>query len=136
MSLAKELDWIDATAQAELVRNREVSPQELIVAAIERIERINPQINAVVTTMYICALDAANGEIPPGAFAGVPFLLKDLQAAYEGVRMTSGSNYLRDFAPSSDSDLVKRYKRAGLIVVGKTNTPEFGILPTTFSQGT
>ena len=131
MSLAKELDWIDATAQAELVRNREVSPQELIAAAIERIERINPQINAVVTTMYDRALDAANGEIPPGAFAGVPFLLKDLQAAYEGVRMTSGSNYLRDFAPNGDSDLVKRYKRAGLVVVGKTNTPEFGILPTT-----
>ena len=108
MSLAKELDWIDATAQAELVRNREVSPQELIVAAIERIERVNPQINAVVTPMYDRALDAAKGEIPPGAFAGVPFLLKDLQAAYEGVRMTSGSNYLRDFAPSGDSDLVKR----------------------------
>src|SRR5215210_5334548 len=123
MSLAKELDWIDATAQAELVRNREVNPRELIVAAIERIERINPQINAVVTTMYDKALDAANGAIPPGGFAGVPFLLKDLQAAYQGVRMTSGSNYLRDFVPNGDSDLVKRYKRAGLIVIGKTNTP-------------
>lgn len=131
MSLAKDMKWLDGIAQAELIHKREISPQELVEAAIECIERINPQINAVITTMYDQAMDVANGEISPGTFAGVPFLLKDLQAAYAGVRMTSGSNYLRDFVPNGDSDLVKRYKRAGLIIIGKTNTPEFGILPTT-----
>lgn len=131
MSLADQCAWFDATAQAELVRKREVTSAELVAAAIERIERVNPQLNAVVTPMYEQARSNAASELPDAPFAGVPFLLKDLQAAYEGVRMTAGSRYLRDFAPNGDSELVKRYKRAGLIVVGKTNTPEFGILPTT-----
>jgi len=131
MSFVEELSNLSAIAQAKLVRDKLVSPRELVEAAVERIERVNPLLNAVVTKMYEQALKTANSEIPRGPFTGVPFLLKDLQAAYEGVPMTSGSNFLRDFAPNSDSDLVKRYKRAGLIVVGKTNTPEFGILPTT-----
>lgn len=131
MSLAEELSGLSAIAQARLVREKLVSPQELVEAVIDLIERVNPQINAIVTKMFDQARSAANAEIPPGPFAGVPFLLKDLQAAYQGVPMTSGSNFLRDFAPSADSELVNRYKRAGLIVIGKTNTPEFGILPTT-----
>src|SRR5213078_2923336 len=77
---------------------------------------------------------AATGNMPDGPFTGVPFLLKDLLAAYAGVRMTSGSAFLRDFVPPHDSELVARLKRAGLIIVGKTNTPEFGILPTTEPQ--
>lgn len=131
MSLAEELSGLSAIAQAKLVREKRVSPRELVEAVIDHIERVNPQINAIVTKMFDQALNAANGEIPPGPFAGVPFLLKDLQAAYQGVPMTSGSNFLRDFAPNGDSELVKRHKLAGLIVIGKTNTPEFGILPTT-----
>lgn len=131
MSFKMELAGLDATAQAELVRHNSVSSRELVEAVIEQIEQVNPQINAVITKMYDQALEAARSEISEGTFSGVPFLLKDLQAAYEGVRMTSGSNYLRDFIPNGDSELVKRYKRAGLIIVGKTNTPEFGILPTT-----
>lgn len=131
MSLSSELAVLDATAQAELVRKREVKPIELIDAAIDRIERVNPQINAVITPMYDEARAAANGELPDGPFTGVPFLLKDLLAAYAGVRMTSGSAFLRDFVPTHDSELVARYKRAGLVVVGKTNTPEYGIMPTT-----
>ena len=131
MSLSSELASRDATAQAELVRKKEVKPIELIDAAIDRIERINPQINAVVTPMYDQARAAASNPLPDGPFTGVPFLLKDLLAAYAGVPMTSGSAFLRDFVPPHDSELVARYKRAGLIVVGKTNTPEYGILPTT-----
>jgi amidase len=122
---------LDATAQAELVRKKEVKPIELVDAAIERIERVNPQINAVITPMYEQARAAANGELPDGPFTGVPFLLKDLLAAYAGVRMASGSAFLKDFVPDHDSELVARYKRAGLVVVGKTNTPEYGIMPTT-----
>jgi amidase len=134
MPKLNELAWLDATGQADLVRKREVKPIELVEAAIERIERLNPQLNAVVTSMYEEARNVANGSLPDGAFPGVPFLLKDLQAPYRGVKMTAGSRYLADFVPDLDSELVKRYKRAGLIVVGKTNTPELGVLPTTEPQ--
>ena len=121
----------DATALADLVRRKEVTPLELVDATIEGIERINPALNAVVTPMYDEARAAASGEIPDGPFRGVPYLLKDLLASYKGVRMTAGSRFLLDYVPDHDSTLVARLKRAGLIVVGKTNTPEFGILPTT-----
>jgi len=131
MSLSHELAWIDATTQAELVRKKEVTPTELVEAAIERIERVNPQLNAVVAKLYDEARADARSELPNGAFTGVPFLLKDLQAAYRGAPMTCGSKYLQDFKPDHDNALVSRYKRAGLIVVGKTNTPELGIMPTT-----
>ncbi len=125
---------LDATAQAELVRRKEVKPIELVDAAMERIERLNPAINAVVTPMYEEAQTVARGELPDGPFTGVPFLLKDIFASYGGVRMTSGSVFLRDHVPDHDSELVKRYKRAGLIILGKTNTPEFGLVPTTEPQ--
>jgi amidase len=81
--------------------------------------------------MYAEARDLAVDALPQGPFTGIPFLLKDLQAAYRGVPMTAGSNFLRDFKPDQDNTLVKRYKHAGLVVIGKTNTSEFGILPTT-----
>jgi len=135
MALINELGWLDATAQAELVRTKEVKPIELVDAAIERIESVNPAINAVIRPMYDLARAAAKRPLADGAlagpFAGVPYLLKDLLAAYAGVEMNSGSALLRDFVPDYDSELVVRLKRAGLIVVGKTNTPEFGIVPTT-----
>jgi amidase len=129
-----ELAAMDATAQAELVRRGEASPVELVEAAIERIERLNPPINAVVTTMFDDALDGARGELPDGPFKGVPYLLKDLTATYAGIRMTGGSAFLADFVPPIDSELVRRLKRAGFVVVGKTNTPELGIAPTTESH--
>lgn len=122
---------LDATAQAELVRRREVKPIELVDAAIERIERLNPTINAVITPMYEEARTVANSELPEGPFTGVPFLLKDLFAPYAGVRMAFGSAFLRDNVPDHDSELVARHKRAGLIILGKTNAPEFGLIPTT-----
>lgn len=131
MPNSDEFARLDATAQAALVRTKEVKPIELVDAAIERIERVNPQINAVVTKMYEQARVAANAALPDAPFAGVPFLLKDLLAAFNGVPMSFGSKYLKDFKPDHDSELVARYKRAGLLVVGKTNTPEFGLLPTT-----
>ncbi|HMD96199.1 MAG TPA: amidase [Terriglobia bacterium] len=131
MPTLDELAFLDATALADLVRRKEVKPIELVDATIERIERVNPKLNAVVAPMYDQARAAAQDDIPDGPFGGVPFLLKDLVAAYAGVRMTSGSAFLRDFVPDHDSELVRRQKRAGLIVVGKTNAPEFGILCTT-----
>ncbi len=134
MALAEELAALDAIAQAELVRRGEIRPMELMEAAIARAERVNPALNAIVTPLYDRARAAARGELPDGPFRGVPFLLKDLVASYAGVRMTSGSAFLRDYVPDHDSELVSRFRRAGLVVFGKTNTPEFGILPTTEPQ--
>ncbi len=81
--------------------------------------------------MYEQARAAARGPIPAGPFAGVPFLLKDLLAFYKGVPITFGTKNLRNYVPDHDSELVSRYKKSGLIVLGKTNTPELGLLPTT-----
>jgi amidase len=131
MSKFEQLTEMDATAQAELVRRGEVKPVELVEAAIGRAELINPKLNAIITPMYEDAREAAEGSLPDGPFRGVPFLLKDLLATYAGVRMSWGSRFLRDFVPDHDSELVIRLKRAGLVILGKTNTPEFGILPTT-----
>jgi amidase len=131
MPKSDELAFLDATAQAELVRNKEIKPIELVDAAIERIERLNPKLNAVVTPLYDQAREAAKGKLPKGPFKGVPFVIKDLGATYGGVRQTSGTAFAKDFVPPHDSELVVRQKKAGLVIVGKTNTPELGILPTT-----
>ncbi len=126
-----EFSLIDATAMAELVRKKEVQPIELVDAAIKRIERLNPVLNAVITPMFDQAREKAKGELPDGPFTGVPFLLKDALAALKGVRLTAGAEIMKDYVSKHDSELVARQKRAGLIVLGKTNTPEFGLLPTT-----
>lgn len=126
-----DLASLDATAQADLVRRKEVKPIELVDATIERIERVNPQLNAVILPLYDQAREAAKGPLPDGPFVGVPYLLKDIIASYAGVPLTSGSAFTKDFIPDHDSELVCRLKRAGLIILGKTNTPELGLLPTT-----
>ena len=129
-----ELCRLDATAQAELVRARLASPAELLEAAIERIERLNPHLNAVVTPLFDQAR-ATLGSVPlDGPFGGVPFLVKDLIATCAGVRQTEGSVLLSDSVAEADSELVSRYRRAGLVIVGKTNTPEFGGMPVTEGQ--
>jgi amidase len=125
---------LDATAQAELVRRKEVKPIELVDAAISRIERLNPKLNAVVDHWFDEARQQAQGPLPQGPFTGVPFLIKDLISAYAGKRLSSGSRFFADLVAPHDSELIQRYKRAGLVIVGKTNLPEFGILPTTEPQ--
>lgn len=129
MTLADETAFMDATAQAELVRKGEVKPLELVDAAIERVEKVNPALNAVVTPMYDIARERAGGDLPDGPFKGVPFLLKDLIAAYAGVPLTFASRFLSDYVPDRDCELVIRQKKAGLITIGKANASEFGILP-------
>jgi amidase len=128
-----ELACLDAMAQAELVRNKQVKPIELVDAALSRIARLNPQINSVVTPMYEQARAYAMDErnLPDGPFRGVPYLLKDLLSACAGVPLTSGCSFLRDYVPNRDSELVARLKRSGLIILGKTNTPELGLVATT-----
>jgi len=134
MAKMDEFISFDATGLAALVRQKQVKAIELIDASIERIERLNPTLNAVVTPMYEQAREAATGRYSDGPFSGVPFLLKDLGAPCVGVVMTMGSAFMRKFVPDHDNELVARLKRAGLIIVGKTNTPELGILPTTEPQ--
>ena len=126
-----ELASLDATAQAELVRRREVTPLELLEAAIARVEKVNPAINAVVFKMYDQARATARAPLPAGPLSGVPFLVKDFLAEYAGVPFTEGTAYLGKYIPTEDSELVRRYKRAGLVFLGKTNTPELAVGPTT-----
>ncbi|HEX6054044.1 MAG TPA: amidase [Gemmatimonadaceae bacterium] len=126
-----EYERYDGLGLAELVRRGEVSPRELVEAAIERIEARNPAINAVVHRMYDEALATAAGPVGDGPFAGVPFLLKDLVSWYAGTPVTSGSRILSRFIAPHDTEIVRRYRRSGVIVLGKTNTPEFGLTPFT-----
>ena len=97
-----DLATLDATAQAELVRKRDLQPADLVEAAIERIERLNPMLNAVITPMYDRALEQARGPLPEGPFTGVPYLLKDLGAQVAGVRYTEGSRFLAGFVAGRD----------------------------------
>jgi amidase len=129
-----EIAFKDATALAELVRSKQVSALELVNGAIERIERLNPTLNAVIHPLFEQALATASAPLP-GPFSGVPFVLKDLAAECRGTPLTDGSGFAAGrYVSSADSELVRRYKSAGLVVLGKTNTSEFGLLPTTEPQ--
>ena len=124
-----EMSNYDGLGLAALVRSGDVAPLDLVDEVIARIERVNPQLGAVVTPMYDEARRLAQGPLPDGPFTGVPFLLKDLLAAYAGVPLRSGSRFYRDYVPTSDSEIIRRYKAAGLIAVGKTATSELGVVP-------
>jgi len=126
-----EYEQFDALGLAELVRRREVSPRELVQAAIERIDARNPRLNAVIHRLYEDAFAAADGPGGTGPFAGVPFLLKDLVSWYAGAPVRSGSRILDGFIAPHDTEIVRRYRRSGVIILGKTNTPEFGLTPFT-----
>jgi amidase len=129
-----ELAHLDATAQADLVRRGALQPIEVVDAAIARIERVNPQLNAVITPLFDKARAAArSAHLPNGPFRGVPTLLKDLGAHSAGDPFHAGMRFLRTLrwvAPDA-SYLAARLQAAGFIVLGKTNTPELGLLPTT-----
>lgn len=131
--MSDETAGLDATAMAELVSSGEVSPQELVGAAIKRAEKLNPELNAIIHPFYDEAMEAAAGDLPDGPFRGVPFLRKDLGAALAGEPLHMGNRLLKeiDFRSPFDSTLALRFRDAGLVTIGKTNTPEFGIVPTT-----
>lgn len=126
-----EYELFDGLGLAELVKKGEVSSLELIESAIARIENKNPKINAVIFKMYDEARATAQQPIPNGLFQGVPFLLKDILADCEGSPMHCGSSFMQGYLSQNDSELVRRYKKAGLIILGKTNLPEFGLSPVT-----
>ncbi len=118
----------DAVGLAELIRSREVSPVELLEAAFARLEEVNPQLNAVIRTYETRAREEA-GLVRPGEqpFAGVPLLLKDISQSLEGEFLTSGSRLFSEHRALRNSNFVTRLRDAGFIIIGHTNTPEFGL---------
>jgi amidase len=126
-----EYDRLDALALAALVARREVTPLELLEAALERADARNPALNAIVARYDDEARARAAGPLPAGPLSGVPFLLKDLLAAWRGHPLTASSRLLEGFVPDEDSEVVRRLLRAGLVLFGQTNTPELGIMGTT-----
>jgi amidase len=131
MHYKNELDDLDATAMADLVRAGEISALELVDNSIYRCEQVNGLLNAVITEMFDDARQKASKKIPDGPFAGVPFLMKDFAAEVAGVAFQEGSCFLKDYIPSQDSEIYTRFCRSGLITIGKTNLPEFAIGVTT-----
>jgi amidase len=131
-----EYEKFDGLGLVELVRKRQVTRAELLEEAIARAERANPKINAIITPLY----EEARREIAASSthdtarllpFAGLPFLLKDLDAGMGGAPSSAGSRFLAGYRPPHDAEIVRRFRRAGAVVFGKTNTPELGILPYT-----
>ncbi len=131
MARFTEYDSYDGLGLAELVRRGQITPLELVEEAIARIEAVNPRINAVIHKFYDDARAQAKGKLPDGPFAGVPFLLKDLAAALAGKPLESGTRFYKGWKPDRNSELVNRFLASGVIVVGKSNSPEFGMLPST-----
>jgi amidase len=117
----------DGLGLAALVRRGETTPAELLEAAIERIERHNGKLNAVTYTAFDEARKTAASALPDGPFKGVPFLIKDLGVRVKGWPRTSASRFASVDGDAEDSTLIARYRAAGLVFAGKTNTPEFGI---------
>lgn len=134
-----ELIGFDAVGLGELIRKGEITPVELLENVIARIEKVNPKLNAVIHKMYDLARRAAGNlssgtkvaRAPDSRFFGVPFLLKDLIAECKDTPFNEGSRAVQGYISKLDSEIVKRHKACGLIIVGKTNTPEFGILTNT-----
>ncbi len=128
MTAFADYEHYDALGLAELVRGGAVTPLDLLDAAIERVEARNPAVNAVVMRLYDYGRQAIADGLPEGPFRGVPFLLKDLSASLAGVKTTRGSRFFADAPPpAADSEHVKRLKRSGLVIFGRTNTCELGL---------
>ncbi len=121
----------DGTGLAELVRTKQIHPRELVDEAIRRIDVGNPILNAVIHRLDEPARRQAEQPLGDGPFAGVPFLAKDLVSTWAGVPQASGTNLMKGWIPDHDSELAKRWRKAGVILLGKTNTPEIGLLPVT-----
>jgi amidase len=126
-----ETTWLDATAQAELVRRGEVSPKELVEDAIARIETVNPKLDAVIRTRFDAARQEAEGDLPDGPFRGVPILFKDLGCTVEGEVTAFGLGPLRDVKIPVTSFLAAQFLAAGFVPLGRTNVPELGTTVTT-----
>ncbi|MGE0441189.1 MAG: amidase [Gemmatimonadales bacterium] len=121
----------DGLGLAELIRTGQTTPRELLEAAIARADALNPRLNAIIHRLDDRARTLADRGPAPGPFAGIPFLIKDLSLMVADEPYRCGSRFLADFVADHDSELVTRFRRAGLIPFGKTSTPEFGLTPYT-----
>jgi amidase len=131
--VSDELAWMDATAQAELVRKGDATAVELLEAAIARIDRLDPELNAVIHRLDDKAAAATAGDLPDGPFRGVPFLVKDAVCHTAGDPYHAGMQVLKDagWTEPEDTVLAKRYRAAGFVICGKTNLPELATSVTT-----
>jgi Asp-tRNA(Asn)/Glu-tRNA(Gln) amidotransferase A subunit family amidase len=123
----------DAVGLAQLVRRGEASPSELLELAIARAEAVNPKVQALILEHFDLARREARSKLPEGPLRGVPYLLKDLAVAMRGTLTTEGSRLFRKARHDEDNTLVERYRAAGLVIFGKTHSPEFGSSPSSES---
>ncbi len=128
---SSEYEQHDGLGLAELVRTKAVSPDEVLEAALALADERNPALNAIVSESRPAARAAVAGGLPDGPFRGVPYLLKDLGVLLTGTVTSFGSRLFEQFVADHDSEITARLKRAGLVIFGKTNTPELGLCPST-----
>jgi amidase len=131
MIMLKDYIKYDALGLAELVKQKQVTPLELLHSAIDRAEKVNPAINAIITPLYEQAAETCKTSFPDGPFQGVPFLTKDHLLEVENTPLSNGSAAFKHNISNHDSELVSQYKSGGLNIFGKTNTPEFGLMGVT-----
>ena len=131
--LAAEYDKYDALGLAELIAKKQITALELLNAVRQRVEALNPKLNAFCDLFFDKAELQLKTGLGNGTFKGVPFALKDIGIHMAGVKTTSGSRAFKNYTPNFDSTLVERYKQAGLVIFGRTNSPEFGLTTTTES---
>ena len=134
MAVLDDYETYDALGLAELVKKREVKPDELLDQAVERAEALHPTLNVITVPMYDEARKAIADGLPDGPFTGVPFLVKDLGMDYAGTRTTNGCELFEDYVADHDTELVSRFKQAGLVIFGKSASPEFGLTTSTESR--
>ncbi len=127
----QEYSSYDGLGLAELVAKKQLKPSELVEAALQAVAKTNPQINAVLQTLPALARDATAQGVGTRPFAGVPFLIKELVLHAQGVRCDMGSKLAQGFVPEQDTELMPRFRRAGLVLIGTTQTPELGYNSTT-----
>ena len=116
----------DMTGLAEAIKSGDVSAKEVLEFSLDRLDERNPAVNAVISERREEARNEVSGGLPDGPLQGVPFVIKDLGMDVAGLPSTNGSRLFADAVAEKDSTLVERYRQAGLVVIGKTNTPEFG----------
>lgn len=134
MSLLENYDNYDGLGLAKLVRNGEISAQDLVKHSIGLVEKVNPKINAICRTTFDKALENSGSVGADTPFCGVPFLVKDLTGHMAGVETNAGSRLLKGLVPRQDTELMVRYRKAGLIPIATTTTPEMGLQVTTESE--
>jgi amidase len=130
----QEYSSYDGLGLAELVAKKEIAPRELLDAALQAVAKVNPKLNAVLQTLPEMAAAEIRDGLGQGPFAGVPTLIKELVLQAKNVRCGMGSKLAEGFVAPQDSELMARFRRAGLVLVGTTQTPELGYNPTTDYQ--